>query len=73
VKDKSIDQLKALAKIYARIDVKNYTDEVSHWESVWEWVNLVMQSNDNRLQQIKNQIAEIWLIPGSTCEIVEEF
>ena len=73
MRDNSINQLKNLAKIYAGIDVQNYNDEVLHWESVWNWVESVMQSSDNRFQQIQNQIAEIWLIPGSTCEIVEEF
>lgn len=73
MKDNAIQQLKDLAKIYANIQVENFDSELNHWESVWNWVSLVMQSQDQRLRQIKSQISEIWLVPGSTCEITEEF
>lgn len=73
MKDNSIEMIKSLAKVYAGIDVREYCSEITHWEDCKNWMNLVMDSTDTRLRKIQMQISEIWLVPGSTCEITGEF
>jgi len=73
MQDNSINQIKSLAKVYAGIDVREYCSEITHWEDCINWVNRVMATTDNYLQPLRIQISQIWLVPGSACELSDEF